>query len=356
VTKTGLVVGTPEYMSPEQLSGDKLDGRSDIYSLALVAFNMLTGTLPFPSDSQQESMIMRLTDRPKTLADMKPDRSWPADVQAVMDKALERDVTARYQNATDFGMALYNAIQRMPETIAAEAGTAMMGAVPPTRISAAAPVQNGNGGVNQGATIASPVPTNVALPVARDTAKTQNKSKVTLYATAAGVVIVLAVAAKLMMGGPKAGTADTSRAADSAARTTAVVPAGTGTTEFAKKDTVASRGDSPARSSTPSGNPTNGPAESTKPLSTQLTDLYTPADDKAQGATVLAAVDSLERRAKTGEERAYVAIVRAKVAAARDDLDGACTELKKAFPKVDAAGRGKLRSRAAASGDCQLPE
>ena len=72
VTRTGMVVGTPEYMSPEQLSGDKLDGRSDIYSLALVTFNMLTGKLPFPSETAQESMIMRLTDKPRPLLEMNP--------------------------------------------------------------------------------------------------------------------------------------------------------------------------------------------------------------------------------------------------------------------------------------------
>src|SRR6185295_5838955 len=59
VTKTGLVVGTPEYMSPEQLSGDKLDGRSDLYSLALVYYRMITGTLPFQAETSQETMIKR---------------------------------------------------------------------------------------------------------------------------------------------------------------------------------------------------------------------------------------------------------------------------------------------------------
>ena len=93
VTKTGLVVGTPEYMSPEQLAGDKLDGRSDIYALALVAFNMLTGRLPFPADTVQESMIMRLTESPRKLAEMRPDMSWSGEVQATLDKGLERDAT-----------------------------------------------------------------------------------------------------------------------------------------------------------------------------------------------------------------------------------------------------------------------
>ena len=150
VTKTGLVVGTPEYMSPEQLSGDKLDGRSDIYSLGLVGFNMLTGTLPFPSNSAQEAMIMRLTDQPKKLAEMKPDVAWPDELQRVMDKALARDVTERYQKAADFGREFAMAIEAMPATAAAEAGTMVIGAqsaaassaptaaIPKTRLAGAA--------------------------------------------------------------------------------------------------------------------------------------------------------------------------------------------------------------------------
>lgn len=148
VTKTGLVVGTPEYMSPEQLAGDKLDGRSDLYSLALVTFNMLTGKLPFPSESAQEAMIMRLTDRPRPLAEMKPDVAWTAEVQAVMDRALERDASLRYQTAGDFGRDLYRAVAAMPVSAAAEAGTQVIGAVanraaptaaiPATRVAGAA--------------------------------------------------------------------------------------------------------------------------------------------------------------------------------------------------------------------------
>ncbi len=103
VTKTGLVVGTPEYMSPEQLSGDKLDGRSDIYSLGLVFYRMLTGVLPFQADSAQETMIKRLTDDPMTLETARPDIAFPPKLQAVLDKALARSPSERYGSATDFG-------------------------------------------------------------------------------------------------------------------------------------------------------------------------------------------------------------------------------------------------------------
>ena len=146
VTKTGLVVGTPEYMSPEQLAGDKLDGRSDVYSLALVAFNMFTGALPFPSETAQESMIMRLTDEPKSLAEMKPDTIWPPAVQSVMRRALKRRASERYQKAEDFGNALSDAVGRMPRNSAVDVGTTLIDAetvvlqrTPPTRVDPSAP-------------------------------------------------------------------------------------------------------------------------------------------------------------------------------------------------------------------------
>lgn len=139
VTRTGLIVGTPEYMSPEQLAGDPVDARSDVYSLALVAFAMLTGTLPFPSATAQAAMITRLTERPRTLAEARPERSWPAELQAVMDRGLARDAAARYQTAAELARELGRAVERMPDAMIAEAGTAILAApsVPRTRVAPA---------------------------------------------------------------------------------------------------------------------------------------------------------------------------------------------------------------------------
>ncbi len=103
VTKTGLVLGTPEFMSPEQLSGDTLDGRSDLYSLALVLYRMLTGKLPFEATTVQETMIKRLTDEPTRLAQSRPDLEFPPGLQAVLDTALSRTPVDRYQTVAKFG-------------------------------------------------------------------------------------------------------------------------------------------------------------------------------------------------------------------------------------------------------------
>jgi serine/threonine protein kinase len=131
VTKTGLVVGTPEYMSPEQLSGDKLDGRSDIYSLGLVLYRMITGTLPFQADSAQETMIKRLTDDPMPLAEARTDIDFPPKLQLVMNTALARSAVERYQQASEFGRDAMDSVagMAMPSTrvqVAHEGATHVM--------------------------------------------------------------------------------------------------------------------------------------------------------------------------------------------------------------------------------------
>src|SRR6185312_9250653 len=73
LTATGIVLGTPEFMSPEQIRGKPLDPRTDIYSLGLVTCEMLTGQLPFVGETQQEIMIARLTGDPAALGQLRPD-------------------------------------------------------------------------------------------------------------------------------------------------------------------------------------------------------------------------------------------------------------------------------------------
>ena len=131
VTRTGVVIGTPEYMSPEQLAGDELDGRSDQYSLALVAFNMLTGELPFPSASTRTMMVMRLTQPPRSLSEVRPDATWPGEVQAVMSRALERDPSLRFSSTREFARALHAAVAMMPTRVSSGKATRVVEAAAP---------------------------------------------------------------------------------------------------------------------------------------------------------------------------------------------------------------------------------
>jgi serine/threonine-protein kinase len=138
LTQQGLVIGTPEYMSPEQLSAITLDSRSDLYSLALVTFDMLTGHLPFTGESPHEAALMRLRDRPKTLADMKSDVAWSAGLQAVMDRGLARAPAERYATAPEFAEALAAAAA---DPSAGPAPARVSARTTPTRVASAAPQQ-----------------------------------------------------------------------------------------------------------------------------------------------------------------------------------------------------------------------
>jgi cytochrome c-type biogenesis protein CcmH/NrfG len=114
LTKSGVAVGTPEYMSPEQLAGEEVGVPSDVYSLALVAYTMLTGKLPFPEASTRTSIVMRLTEAPRSLAESRPDVAWPDELEAVLRRALDREPSKRHATARDFAYALQAATATMP--------------------------------------------------------------------------------------------------------------------------------------------------------------------------------------------------------------------------------------------------
>ncbi len=111
LTATGIVLGTPEFMSPEQLRGKPLDGRTDVYSLALMTYEMLTGKLPFAGRTQQEMMINRLRNDPTPIRQMRPDLNFTDMVESVLNKGMARDVVNRYSTAPEFAGALAAAVR-----------------------------------------------------------------------------------------------------------------------------------------------------------------------------------------------------------------------------------------------------
>jgi serine/threonine protein kinase len=105
LTATGIILGTPEFMSPEQLRGKPLDARTDVYSLALMTYEMLTAKLPFSGRTQQEMMIARLRSEPVPLRQAAPSLGLEG-VERVLGKAMQRDPNDRYQTAPEFATAL----------------------------------------------------------------------------------------------------------------------------------------------------------------------------------------------------------------------------------------------------------
>ncbi len=107
LTRTGYVLGTPVYMSPEQLSGDQLDSRSDLYSLAIIVYEMLSGRLPFEGENPQAIMIKRVTSDPIPLRVASPSAS--DAVERVVMQALSRNRDDRPASVEKFAAELRHA-------------------------------------------------------------------------------------------------------------------------------------------------------------------------------------------------------------------------------------------------------
>lgn len=106
---TSGVVGTPSYMSPEQAQGHELDGRSDVYALGVVLFEMLTGLRPFDGETPYSVAVKHVTEAPPSACAMNPDL--PRAVEPVLRKALEKKPGARHQTAAEVTAALAAALE-----------------------------------------------------------------------------------------------------------------------------------------------------------------------------------------------------------------------------------------------------
>ncbi len=103
-TLKGTIVGTPTYMSPEQASGSKIDNRTDLWSMAVVLYEMLTGKNPFKKESRQSTIKSILKDNPPTPSTV--NNQIPVELDSILSKALEKEPNLSYQTASDLSVDL----------------------------------------------------------------------------------------------------------------------------------------------------------------------------------------------------------------------------------------------------------
>ncbi len=122
MTATGLIMGTPEYMAPEQVAGKHVDERADIYALGVIMFEMLTGRVPFKGDSAIAVGFQHLKDLPPSPRSINP--QIPEEVERIILKALEKDPIQRYRNVDDLRKDFESALPRFAAGATATAGSA----------------------------------------------------------------------------------------------------------------------------------------------------------------------------------------------------------------------------------------
>lgn len=150
LTQTGMLLGTPQYMSPEAICGRPIDGRSDQYSLAVMAYELFTGRRPFDTAERLELLRQHVQDAPAAMDDIGPERVRDAEIEAVILRGLAKSPDQRFDTVIDFHAALARACG-LPEpsrpTLPARRPTLPRGAADVTPLARPGTTANGRAGV-----------------------------------------------------------------------------------------------------------------------------------------------------------------------------------------------------------------
>jgi len=115
-TEAGTLLGTPEYMAPEIARDQKADARVDVYSLGVLMYEMLTGSVPFKGQTFMATVAMQMVDEPMPPRERAPDAAIPVEVEAVIMRALRKDPAERYQSIPELAEAIIDADRQLRMT------------------------------------------------------------------------------------------------------------------------------------------------------------------------------------------------------------------------------------------------
>ena len=342
VTRAGLVIGTPEYMSPEQVLGGDVGPRSDIYSLGLVAVALLTGALPFVASTPEEAMTMRLMKRPSTLAELRPEVAWTPAVQAVFDRALAVEAKDRFATAGEFSRALDEAVYPAGQAPRVTLQSGSVPALTDTRGEGRADVASAGAPV----VVATAPMTAAPMAAAPSTSRPVTRSRMPLIVGGVAIVLVaLGTGVYALRGrGAKAPAADTVAATPVTTTPVTTTPTTPDTSRTVATPTPPRPDSQVVRAPDPAPPPTTSkpapPTPSTADASAALDRIDRALDPNtatpARARSALTTLSSLGPTLRTREDSVHADVLRFQAYALTEQVPRGCALLRRVGEPVPA--------------------
>ena len=299
----GLVLGTPNYMAPEQIRGGKIDHRVDLYACGITLFELLTGTKPFQAEDPMAVCMQHLEFAPPRLADKAPGRTFGA-LEDVVARALAKDPAQRFASADEFARALVaaaNQLSAQPQakkSSQAKSPPAKSPAVPPAKSHAAPPAK----AAPTKSPPAKSAPSGVSTVAAIPSAVARPRRRALAIAGAGLVAAAVAVGIGIVVTRPDAQSSAATKAGESSAAT----EAGESSATKAGESSVATKAGQPSTPASPrasaSAKAPPPPAERDKPATARSGDpvdeLIARALETADAGRREAAIDLLQKARK----------------------------------------------------------